>query len=91
MSCSISLRRGPPNCQETSSFGLDQCEDLQVYPLSDLAREFGGATAQRLKNLALGIDDSPVTPTGAPQVGPGWSYIYFRTIKIVVNLWSFVI
>lgn len=42
--------------------------DLQLCQLNDLVKEFGGPTAQRLKNLASGIDDSPVTPTGAPQV-----------------------
>lgn len=51
------------------ALGLETVKDLQLFPLSDLVREFGGLTAQRFKNLAIGIDDSPVTPTGAPQVG----------------------
>lgn len=44
-------------------------KDLQLFPLNELVRELGGASAQRLKNLALGVDDTPVTPSGAPQVG----------------------
>lgn len=71
MDCLSGLRKVPGVGHQTAkrlqALGLISVKDLQVYPLSDLAREFGGATAQRLKNLALGIDDSPVTPTGAPQ------------------------
>ncbi|MEQ2177383.1 hypothetical protein GOODEAATRI_002963 [Goodea atripinnis] len=71
MGCLSGLRKVPGVGHQTAkrlqALGLMSVKDLQVYPLSDLAREFGGATAQRLKNLALGIDDSAVTPTGAPQ------------------------
>lgn len=57
--------------------------DLQLCQLNDLVKEFGGPTAQRLKNLASGIDDSPVTPTGAPQVQQE-TPIFF---KIKINMW----
>ncbi|XP_012733910.2 DNA polymerase iota [Fundulus heteroclitus] len=71
MGCLSGLRKVPGVGHQTArrlqALGLVSVKDLQVYPLSDLSREFGGPTAQRLKNLALGIDDSAVTPTGAPQ------------------------
>ncbi|XP_024860853.1 DNA polymerase iota isoform X2 [Kryptolebias marmoratus] len=71
MGCLTSLRKIPGVGHQTAkrleALGLVGVKDLQLYPLNDLAREFGGPTAQRLKNLALGVDDSPVTPTGAPQ------------------------
>ncbi|XP_071402360.1 DNA polymerase iota [Centroberyx affinis] len=65
------LRKVPGVGHQTSkrlqALGLVSVQDLQLFPLADLVTEFGGSSAQRLKNLALGIDDSPVTPTGAPQ------------------------
>uniref|UniRef100_A0A3Q2D349 Polymerase (DNA directed) iota n=1 Tax=Cyprinodon variegatus TaxID=28743 RepID=A0A3Q2D349_CYPVA len=71
MGCLSGLRKVPGVGHQTAkrlqALGLMSVKDLQLYPLNDLAREFGGGTAQRLKNLALGIDDSAVTPTGAPQ------------------------
>lgn len=57
--------------------------DLQLCQLNDLVKEFGGPTAQRLKNLASGIDDSPVTPTGAPQVQQE-TPVFFFFIKIAM-------
>nr|XP_020444050.1 DNA polymerase iota isoform X2 [Monopterus albus] len=66
-----SLRKVPGVGHQTAkrlqALGLVTVKDLQLFPLTDLVREFGGPPAQRLKNLALGVDDSPVTPTGAPQ------------------------
>uniref|UniRef100_A0A1A7X8D8 Polymerase (DNA directed) iota n=2 Tax=Iconisemion striatum TaxID=60296 RepID=A0A1A7X8D8_9TELE len=71
MGCLSGLRKVPGVGHQTAkklkALGLVSVEDLQVYPLNDLAKQFGGPTAQRLKNLALGVDDSPVTPSGAPQ------------------------
>ncbi|XP_068617001.1 DNA polymerase iota [Brachionichthys hirsutus] len=71
MGCLASLRKVPGVGHQTArrlqALGLVSVKDLQLFPLSDLVKEFGGPSAQRLKNLALGIDDSPVTPTGAPQ------------------------
>ncbi|XP_041854390.1 DNA polymerase iota [Melanotaenia boesemani] len=58
---------GYQTAKRLQTLGLVSLKDLQLYPLNDLVREFGSASAQRLKNLVLGIDDSPVTPTGAPQ------------------------
>lgn len=60
---------GHQTAKRLQALGLVSVKDLQLFPLNDLVREFGGPIAQRLKNLALGVDDSPVTPTGAPQVG----------------------
>ncbi|KAF7663471.1 hypothetical protein LDENG_00210620 [Lucifuga dentata] len=58
---------GHQTAKRLQALGLVSVQDLQVFPLAELVREFGGTIAQRLKNLALGIDESPVTPTGAPQ------------------------
>ncbi|KAM6930970.1 DNA polymerase iota [Xenentodon cancila] len=71
MGCLSSLQKIPGVGHQTAkrlrALGLVSVKDLQLYPLNDLAREFGSPTAQRLKNLALGVDDMHVTPTGAPQ------------------------
>ncbi|KAM4575826.1 DNA polymerase iota [Odontesthes bonariensis] len=71
MGCLSGLRKVPGVGHQTAkrlqALGLISVKDLQLHPLNDLIREFGGPNAQRLKNLALGVDDSPVTPTGAPQ------------------------
>lgn len=71
MGCLSGLRKVPGVGHQTAkrlqALGLVSVEDLQLAPLNDLVREFGASTAQRLKNLSLGVDDSPVTPTGAPQ------------------------
>ncbi|XP_029960529.1 DNA polymerase iota [Salarias fasciatus] len=58
---------GHQTAKRLQALGLVAVKDLQLCSLRDLVREFGSATAQRLKNLALGVDESPVTPTGAPQ------------------------
>ncbi|XP_054895218.1 DNA polymerase iota [Poeciliopsis prolifica] len=71
MGCLSGLRKVPGLGHQTAkrlqALGLVSVKDLQLCPLGDLARELGGTTAQRLRNLALGIDESAVTPTGAPQ------------------------
>ncbi|KAM9359855.1 DNA polymerase iota [Symphorus nematophorus] len=71
MGCLSSLRKVPGVGHQTAkrlqALGVASVKDLQLFPLNDLVKEFGGPSAQRLKNLALGVDDSPVTPTGAPQ------------------------
>lgn len=59
---------GHQTAKRLKGLGLVEVKDLQLCQLNDLVQEFGGPTAQRLKNLSLGVDDSPVTPTGAPQV-----------------------
>ncbi|KAM6964833.1 DNA polymerase iota [Aplochiton taeniatus] len=58
---------GHQTAKRFQALGLVSVRDLQLFPLADLVREFGDNSAQRLRNLALGIDDTPVTPTGAPQ------------------------
>ncbi|KAM6944978.1 DNA polymerase iota [Lycodopsis pacificus] len=58
---------GHQTAKRLQALGLVSVKDLQLFPLNNLVKEFGGPSAQRLKNLALGVDDSPVTPTGAPQ------------------------
>lgn len=60
---------GHQTAKKLQALGLATVKDLQNFPVNNLVKEFGGPTAQRLKSLVLGVDDSPVTPTGAPQVG----------------------
>ncbi|XP_054466615.1 DNA polymerase iota isoform X2 [Anoplopoma fimbria] len=71
MGCLSGVRKVPGVGHQTAkrlqALGLVSVKDLQLFPLSDLEKEFGGPSAQRLKNLALGVDESPVAPTGAPQ------------------------
>ncbi|XP_053277619.1 DNA polymerase iota isoform X1 [Pleuronectes platessa] len=66
-----SLRKVPGIGHQTAkrlqALGLVSIQDLQSFPLKDLVSEFGGPSAQRMKNLVIAVDDSPVTPTGAPQ------------------------
>lgn len=71
---------GHQTAKKLQDLGLVSVKDLQLFPLNHLVREFGGPTAERLKNLALGVDTSPVIPTGAPQVG--------KEITCVLNLGS---
>lgn len=59
---------GHQTAKRLQALGVVTVNDLQLCQLNDLMREFGGPTAQRLKNLSRGIDDSLVTVTGAPQV-----------------------
>ncbi|KAL6114777.1 poli [Pungitius sinensis] len=58
---------GHQTAKRLQALGMVGVKDLQLFPLNDLAREFGGPAARRLRSLALGVDDSPVAPTGAPQ------------------------
>lgn len=60
---------GHQTAKKLQALGFFTVKDLQHFPVNTLVGEFGGSTAQRLKSLVLGVDDSPVTPTGAPQVG----------------------
>uniref|UniRef100_A0A3B3BWC6 Polymerase (DNA directed) iota n=1 Tax=Oryzias melastigma TaxID=30732 RepID=A0A3B3BWC6_ORYME len=58
---------GHQTAKRLLQLGVVSVKELQLLPLSDLVKEFGGAVGQRLKKLSLGDDDSPVTPSGAPQ------------------------
>nr|XP_057925889.1 DNA polymerase iota isoform X2 [Doryrhamphus excisus] len=58
---------GRQTAKMLQALGLVNVRDLQLFPLTNLVREFGAPTATRLKNLSLGVDDSPVTRTGPPQ------------------------
>ncbi|XP_061528364.1 DNA polymerase iota isoform X2 [Phycodurus eques] len=58
---------GHQTAKRLQVLGLITVRDLQLFPLTELARDLGSPCATRLKNLSLGMDDSPVTPTGAPQ------------------------
>ncbi|XP_061673941.1 DNA polymerase iota [Syngnathoides biaculeatus] len=58
---------GHQTAKRLQALGLISVRDLQLFPLTELARELGSPCATRLKNLSCGVDDSPVTLTGAPQ------------------------
>ncbi|CAL9708149.1 unnamed protein product [Knipowitschia caucasica] len=58
---------GHQTAKRLQGLGVSSIKDLQIFPLDNLAREFGESSARRLKNIAIGSDDSAVTPTGAPQ------------------------
>ncbi|KAM9342435.1 LOW QUALITY PROTEIN: DNA polymerase iota-like [Pholidichthys leucotaenia] len=58
---------GHQTAKRLHALGLVSVQDLQLCPLHDLMREFGGRSAQCLKNLAVGIIESPVTSSGAPR------------------------
>lgn len=66
-----SLRKVPGIGHQTAkrlqALGMTSIKDLQLFPLDNLVGEFGESSARRLKSLAIGIDDSVVNPTGAPQ------------------------
>lgn len=42
--------------------------DLQAFLLAVLEKELGVSVAQHIQKLGYGEDDSPVTPSGPPQV-----------------------
>lgn len=48
--------------------GVVTVEDLQNVELSVLEEEFGQMSADTMKKLCVGIDDSPVIAFGLPQV-----------------------
>ncbi|XP_019741068.1 DNA polymerase iota isoform X3 [Hippocampus comes] len=58
---------GHQTAKRLQALGLVSVSDLQLFPLTALIRELGSPCAAHLKNLSLGVDDSPVNPTGAPQ------------------------
>ncbi|XP_006626709.1 DNA polymerase iota isoform X1 [Lepisosteus oculatus] len=58
---------GYRTAQKLQALGLRSLEDLQLFPLTELEKEFGAATAKRIHSLSHGIDEAPVTPTGPPQ------------------------
>ncbi|MBN3295495.1 POLI polymerase, partial [Amia calva] len=58
---------GYRTAQRLLALGLHSVEDLRLFPLAELEKELGAATAQRIQSLSHGIDEAPVTPTGPPQ------------------------
>ncbi|KAM6293923.1 DNA polymerase iota [Aegotheles albertisi] len=48
--------------------GIRNVCDLQAFPSAVLEKELGFSIAQRIQKLSYGEDDSPVTPSGPPQV-----------------------
>lgn len=66
-----SLRKVPGIGHQTAkrlqALGVTNIKELELFPLEKLVIDFGESSARRLKSLAVGIDDSTVNPTGAPQ------------------------
>jgi len=48
--------------------GVRNVCELQAFPSAVLEKELGVSVAQRIQKLSYGEDDSPVTPSGPPQV-----------------------
>lgn len=55
--------------------------DLQTFPSKILEKELGISVAQRIQKLSFGEDDSPVTPSGPPQVCD--DVTYFNGVLVV--------
>lgn len=59
---------GPRTAERLKALGVLSVTDLQLFPLRQLVCEFGEVNAKRIQSLACGVDLSPVTPAGPPQV-----------------------
>jgi DNA polymerase IV len=55
--CGIGAKTG----QQLKNFGIKTCGELGRFPVDILKRKFG-ITGEKLHNMGLGIDDSPVIP-----------------------------
>ncbi|XP_070543348.1 DNA polymerase iota-like isoform X2 [Ptychodera flava] len=58
---------GHTTAKRLVAMGMNSVHDLRVFPLEVLQNEFGTNLAVTMYQLANGIDDSPVKPSGAPQ------------------------
>lgn len=56
------------------ALGISSVRDLQTFSFKILEKELGISVAQRIQKLSFGEDDSPVTPSGPPQVCKGVTY-----------------
>ena len=54
-------------CKRLAEIGVETISDLRDLPLAILSK-MGATNATAMKNLCLGIDPSPVIPSGQPQV-----------------------
>jgi DNA polymerase IV len=52
---------GAKTSQQLSSFGIKTCGEVGRFPVEILKRKFG-VTGERLRDMGLGRDDSPVVP-----------------------------
>ncbi|XP_027766240.1 DNA polymerase iota-like [Empidonax traillii] len=58
---------GHRTSQRLESLGIRTVRELQDFPGVLLEKEFGFSTAQKLRKISSGEDDSPVIPSGPPQ------------------------
>uniref|UniRef100_A0A336MAZ2 CSON012933 protein n=1 Tax=Culicoides sonorensis TaxID=179676 RepID=A0A336MAZ2_CULSO len=58
---------GSKTAEILDSIGVSSVSDLQNIEISVLKKKFDDKTAERLKELSLGIDKSKVKPTGKPK------------------------
>lgn len=57
--------------------GINSVHDLQTFSIKTLEKELGISVAQRIQKLSFGEDNSPVTPSGPPQVRTwAWCLLY---------------
>lgn len=59
---------GYKTAKRLETLGVRSVCDLQAFPSPVLEKELGASVAQRIQKLGYGEDDSPVTPSGRPQV-----------------------
>ncbi|XP_041367544.1 DNA polymerase iota-like isoform X2 [Gigantopelta aegis] len=58
---------GHATAKKLSSLGVHTLADLQNFPIEPLVAELGETMTMTIRQLASGIDDSPVVPFGLPQ------------------------
>ncbi|PKU30519.1 hypothetical protein llap_19177 [Limosa lapponica baueri] len=59
---------GYKTAKRLETLGVRNVCDLQAFPSAVLEKELGVSIAQRIQKLSYGEDDSPVTPSGPPQM-----------------------
>ncbi|XP_061874719.1 DNA polymerase iota isoform X2 [Colius striatus] len=59
---------GYKTSKRLEALGVRNVCDLQAFPSAVLEKELSTSVAQRIQKLSYGEDDSPVTPSGPPQV-----------------------
>ena len=58
---------GSSMVKRLGALGVNSVSELRSVAMSTLEEEFGHKTAQMMRDLSVGIDESKVTATGRPQ------------------------
>ena len=67
MYCFVGI--GHSSSKQLNEMGVVSVKELQDTELSEIKKIFGDAMATTIKQLSLGIDESPVVAFALPQVG----------------------